>query len=460
MKNKHYTIFCILLLGSFCSKSQYNFTSITNSHFANTGSYLLPSLLGNHTKVGEFYFAAPFVGYATNFVSFKDIQQISNSESLSNEYMGSFLRELKQKNKLWLGYDAPLFNVFFNIPKQRKPFLSFALGARSKTDLHIESNPELLRFALQGNKQYAGDWVTLSSSINMLSYNELYVAASGIVPFVLDSSLMLKIKPAIRIRKLWSMAALQMSNASAQVYTAADGSYMDVTTSMLLNMATSVDTPSLSGKFGVGTRLGNSGKGMGVDLGISVSMKENSMLHAGLVDIGSIRFSKNTINYISDATVRYDGFNANQLSSLQDSSFNLESTEELLSPRTTYDEFTVPLGTKLVLNAWYGIGAKKRRRIPYYAHNLYATYIQGFRNLSGSTTIPMLHIGYGYNYKNIVNLGSGVQIGGFSGISIGANASLKANWFKLGLGTNNVISWVTTKSSRTSDVVLLFGVSF
>lgn len=449
------------------SISQINFWELNNPHTANLASSTLPSLVGDHTKVGEFYPFSIQAGFGNNFMDMHDINLLQNSGTLSNEYIDNYLNKTPSKNLFWAGTDIPFFNVFFNVKKKyRKPFLSFGIGARQKTDLSLNFSKELLALAYKGNKQFADQSISLAPSMNLLSYNELFVTASGIIPVIKsDSGLNITIKPAVRVRRLIGLAGVYMPNAALDMYTDPEGKYLDFDANMILHASGYADTPNVFSNSNMNLKpnadlLKGSGKGWGYDLGATATINNRVQLSLSLIDLGSIQFEKNVVNYSKFESFRYDGFHINSISNASDSGFTFSNIKQILQPDETHESFSMPLPTKLILHGNYGFFPKKRRRIPYYVHNVSATYVQGFKNYLSSTTIPMLNIGYTYSYKNIFNAGTGFTFGGLNKIMTSAQMTLKANFFKLGVGTNNILPLITARAGKGTDVHLFLGFSF
>lgn len=72
-------------------QAQFNYTQIHNQQGHNLGASQLPSLLGDDMRTGEIHLLNLYGGFANNFVSAYDLQQLSQSGKLSNEYIDNFL---------------------------------------------------------------------------------------------------------------------------------------------------------------------------------------------------------------------------------------------------------------------------------------------------------------------------------------------------------------------------------
>ncbi len=443
------------------SFSQFNFAQIQNQHTHNLASSQLPSLLGDDIRTGEVHLFSPYIGFANNFISAYDLQQLSGSGKLSNTYIDNILSKVPKQGTVWAGADIPLLNVFFNINKKNhERFLSFGLGMREKIDFNFTLNKDLLSLIYKGNKQFAGETVNLSPSLNFLFYNEYFLAAAGQFKlFKSDSShSLITIKPAVRLRYLNGIASIYMPKTNIDMYTDPEGRYINLTTQLEANMSSAVDTPDVESVIGDVNlnSLKGAGKGFGIDIGAGVTLMENLQVHAALIDIGSINFTRNTVNYTKNDTYTYDGVDFNE----KGDDITAAEMEDLIQPEKSYKSYKQQLPTRLVLSGFYGLGQKTKRRVPYYVHNVSFTYVQGFRNYLSSTNRPTLNIGYAYNFMNLVNTGIGFTFGGLNKIQGGAQLGLRLGAIKLGLASNNLLPIVTSKSGRGTDFNMYFGFYF
>lgn len=441
--------------------AQFNYSHINNQHAHNLGSSQLPSLLGSDMRTGEIYIANLYTGFANSFVSAYDIQQLSNSGKLTNEYIDNFLKKVPNQATLWAGADLPLFNVFFNVNKKaREPFLSFGIGARQKIDFNFNLNKDLLSLVYKGNKQFADQTVNLSPSINMLYYNEYFLAVAGQIK-VPDFGIFktIAVRPAARFRMLNGMASIHMPDSRIDMYTQPDGRYIDLTTSLTANMSASVDTPDVETSFGDDFSLQSlkrSGRGFGMDLGVGVSVLDRFKVHVGVIDMGSINFTRNVVNYTKNATYTYDGINLND----KGEAIDLGGFEDLIQPEKSYNSYKMPLPTRFVLSGSYLMGKRARRKVTYYKHNATFTYVQGFSNYLSATKRPALNLGYSYSAGNLVNAGLNFTLGGLNKVMGGGHLSFRLGAVKLALVSNNLLPIVSARAGRGTDFNLFFGFYF
>ncbi len=459
--NKHF----LLIIGLVCSgqllKAQFNFAQIQNQQTHNLAAAQLPSLLGDDTKNLEVYLFNPYLGFANNVIAAADIEQLSGSGNLSNAYLDDLLAKMPKQGTVWAGADIPLLNVFFNINKKgNTPFLSFGLGMREKIDFNLNLNKDLLSLVYKGNKQFAGQTINLSPSVNFLFYNEYFLAAAGNFQVKVPGSKikLIGVKPALRLRYLTGLASVYMPDASIDMYTDPEGRFIRMQTKLEANMSSSVDTPDVESTLGDVklSSMKGPGKGFGIDLGVGVTLLDRLQLHAALTDIGRIRFTKNTINYRKNASYTYEGVNLDE----NEEDISTSDFEQLIQPEKTYESYDQGLPTRFILSGFYGSGKKTRRKVDYYAHNVSFTYVQGFKNYLSATVHPAFNIAYAYNLKNMLNIGLGFTFGGLNKIQTGAQMGLRLGAVKLGFASNNLLPLIDSRSGRGTDFNAYLGFYF
>ncbi|QLH45377.1 MAG: hypothetical protein HWD58_07035 [Bacteroidota bacterium] len=113
--------FFFCFLGKFPLNAQLNYYTFGDPHLANQASENLPSLLGDHTKTGEFYPVTLYTGFTNNFIRASDLSAFSAQTEISREDMDAYLGKLKPVNQFWAGYNAPCFSSFLMCPKTANP---------------------------------------------------------------------------------------------------------------------------------------------------------------------------------------------------------------------------------------------------------------------------------------------------------------------------------------------------
>lgn len=446
---------------TFASNAQYNFGQINNPHTHNLASAQLPSLLGDDLKSGEFHLLNMYAGFGNNIVSAGDLMTLSESGNLSNEFIDGFLARTPKQAAVWAGVDLPLLNIFFQVKKKNKPFLFFGLGMRQKIDINATLNKDLLTLIYKGNKGFAGQTVNLSPSLNMLYSNEYFLSLAGQISLPdIGTIKTLSVRPAARFRLINGIAGLSMPDAHIDMYTDPEGRYIDFSTNLQANLASAVDTPDIQSTFGELSpgSFRSAGRGFGMDLGVGMMALGRIRVHLGLLDIGSVRFTRNAVNYTRTSSYRYEGIDLNGAE--EGNSLSTGNLVELIQPEKTYQPFIMVLPTKFVFSGAYLMKKKTRRRVDYFTHHLQLTYVQGFRNYLNASQAPTLNIGYSYNLANVISPGVHVTMGGLNGLMAGAQMGFRLGMFKMGLGSNNLLPLINSSSGRGTDANLYFGYYF
>ncbi len=458
---KRSALLVLVLASSLTSIAQFNFSRIHNQQMHNMASADLPSLLGDDIRTAEIFLPSIYAGFANNMISAGLLREFTNPNSSIDSLADRYVRDFPKTGTVWAGADIPVFSVFFNVNKKgREPFLSFGMGVRTRADLNLNLDKNLISLLYNGNKQFAGETVNLAPSINLLATNETFLAvALRIKPFQIDSKHVITVKPAIRLRRISGLANINMINSSLDMYTDPNGEFIRFNSVLQANMATIGDTPSVSG-FGENLDMSNMlkapGRGLGIDVGVGVKLNKNIQAHVGIVDIGSIHFKRNVANYSSKGEIVYDGVDLNN----PEESFSTAKLEDLLDPEITHNAYKTPLPTRLVMSGSYLMKEKTRRGVTYFKHNVTAIYVQGFRNYLSTTSTPALNVGYSYNLANMVNTGLHMTVGGLNGFMTGAHLGFRLGAVKFGFASNNMFPILYKQGGRGTDLNLWFGFYF
>lgn len=153
---------------------------------------------------------------------------------------------------------------------------------------------------------------------------------------------------------------------------------------------------------------------------------------------------------------RWEGYDLNQSI---DTLFNLDKILDLDSAMSAYD---VTIGTKISAHASYGFGKSRtfKKRCTYYPHNVSVFFLQGFRNYLNTSATPLLSLGYSYRYKNVINAGTNVSVGGNIGFGLGAHLNFSLGPLQMGLASNSLVGLVNRYMARSLDLQLFSSISF
>ncbi len=457
---KKLTLSALLASSAFCANAQLDIGALQDAHNASNAARHMPTYLGDRFSRFQINILNPYVSIGSNFATVADAKEYLTADKITSTLIGNTISKLNsQENMIAGSVDIAIVNAAFNINNRKgNKALSIGFGVNERVELSTVFNQETLQLAYNGNKQFAGQTVELAPRFNGLAYTEYYVAAAyNIRPR--NSEVV--IKPAVRISYLSGQASVQMVKAnSITLYTEPDGRYLDFGLNYNINTSLGDDSVKLTGSsFNVNDKSfkAGAGSGIGMDLGLRISPRPGILLNAGIMDIGSIRFTKNTTNIYNHSSYRYEG---QELSFTENQSIDLDSLSEFARPLYSYQDYRVELPTKLVLSGSIGLGRVEGRSGSYYPHTLCGMYVQGFANYLTATTVPYVAVGYTHSFLGILNIGANAGVGGLWGGNIGLLASLKAGPFLFGLHSNNVLPLVAPSAGRGADVGMLLGLAF
>lgn len=201
-----------------------------------------------------------------------------------------------------------------------------------------------------------------------------------------------------------------------------------------------------------------SGYGLGIDFGVNIHVKEllglkNIKLGFSVTDIGSIKWKKNTYEYIYDGNFAVtDITSQGQLDSLRD---------RIKGTKTPAGEFSTALPTTIRLGAMYKLFGKQSKDSASIHENLEIAnfsieLIQGLNRNFGSATTPVLALGAELNILNFISPRAGIAIGGNDKFIAGFGVGLDFGAFDLDIGTNNILGVMQLKkTSRMSGGISL-----
>ncbi len=442
------------------ARAQLNMGAIQDAHNSANASRHLPTYLGDHFDRFQVSVLNPYVSVGSNFASYQNARDMLQADRLGNSLIAGTLADANpENNTIAASLDLSVVNFALNI-RSRAGRKLFSLGAGVNERIEVSStfNRELLLLAAYGNKQFAGQTVNIMPRFNGMAFTEWYLAGSAnIAP--LYSNLI--IRPAIRLSYLSGQAGVQMrKDNTLGMFTEQDGRYLDFDLNYRVNAALGVDSLRLEGNsFNVNDKSlrGGSGSGFGMDLAVRVSPMAGLSFNLGIMDIGSIRFRNSVTNMYNTSRYRYDGttidFDGNH-------SLSLDSVASLAKPNYSHDAFTMALPTKLVISGNYGLKPHNSGNRTWYSHQLNFLYLQGFDNYLTSTLRPLFSVGYTYSFADMLNLGVNAGAGGIYGASLGALASLKLGALRLGISSNNIISFLAPASGHGADAGILLGLAF
>jgi len=203
----------------------------------------------------------------------------------------------------------------------------------------------------------------------------------------------------------------------------------------------------------------NNGSGFGIDLGLALFVGKKLEFNMSLLDIGSVSYNANTTSYSKSGTYVYEGaiisqlFGGSQFSGIDAS---------IYEPVKKFNEsFSVALPTRLLLQAEYKMPKIGQSDREYVSNAIFVTYVQGFKNIPGTTTKPYMSIAYNHDFHKHFDAGLLVGAGGLTNFNIGAFGSVNIlNTVKIGIGSDNLTALIIPSAGYGGDISLNVSVSF
>ncbi|MFN3405493.1 MAG: DUF5723 family protein [Cytophagaceae bacterium] len=441
-----------LLIAAFTLSSVYTFaqnnigTRYGNHNDLNASKYQPSELdLGDrHGQIGFNY----YLWMGNTAFDYKTSNDIYQTGEINNKDIDKMISRLSKNNLFGVGQDYQVLGVAFQLRTESDKRFDVSLSLVDKFALSFLYTDNFMKFALKGNKQFAGQTVNLGPTTVNLSHSREYVVGTAFP--ILGNEKTLGIRAGLRAKYIQGIAALYMPKGNANMHTEKDGRYIDfsydydVYTSGLKNFSA----------------FNFNGSGYGFDAGMTFYLGKNLQVVTSLLDVGSIYYNNNTTNYQNQGGSRYEGLVISNL--FGNTRFESDSAQQVFQPNINQNKsFRMPLGTKLCIE-----GEIKTPRIgkddrEFVSNAIFFTYIQGFNNMPGATTRPFFSVGYNHDFHRVFDGGIMGSIGGFNRYGLGAFLTLKlGKSVKFGLSSDNLVAFVMPEYGTGIDVATNFSISF
>jgi hypothetical protein len=349
----------------------------------------------------------------------------SLSESLVLDIDG-FHNSLKETNAIQQNFSMPLFYMGI---RSKKSFFSFGITEKEMARFTFDKN--LITFIKDGNAPYMGKNFDLGNlDMDAYHYREF---AFGFSKEVVKN----KLTVGAKAKLLYGKFAVQTQRMNLKVETAADGSYLNLSSEMNINISGPVtpeyDTDNYFNNLNTdnmepGTYLMQKGNmGTAFDLGAVYKLTPKITFSGSIVDIGKISFKKDNVNLNHVSTYKWEGIDFSH--SLDESKADyvdpadlmdteLKKLESNFKPKKSEfnaEAFDMSLPTKIYLGGTYSVsdhlgfgvldclynnGAISRNSLTFSANTL----LGNFFSLTGSYSM----IG---NSNNNLGLGLAIRLG-------------------------------------------------
>lgn len=399
MKNNFIYILCVLV---FAAKAQYN------TEFSNYGH------MGRSVSVNLDFDAG------SNGMSAGLINKLVYGGYIDNDLKKSSSRYLRAKNNFGinLNYNACAF------VKGNSKF-DWLIGFKNQEILNATYTSDFYNLMFYGNQSYKGLTANLAgSNVNALRFQEVKV---GVILHKFDS--VAKIGVSLSFIKGEQLFFLK-ANKGSSLFTSGDGS--EIVFNSNFSMAISDTNNKKLTSF--------NGIGAGADVYFETPYKskigKKSVLIVNANNIGFIHWRNNSVQYNSDSTLRFSGYQINNILDLKDSTLNRINSDSLLRSLTNArrEEFNVNIPTNLLII----------NRI--YFGNQAFCLSTGFRHIFNANYVPYVFIEPEYKVKN-VTFGLHTGYGGYVRLNVGASVAWSSKQWFLKLGSNSLQGYLSPNFS-------------
>lgn len=359
-------------------------------------------------------------GFAVNDLIHKGTGSLADSLVLDIE---GFHNSLSETNSILQHFSVPLFYLGI---RNKKSF--FSIGVTEKGMTRFSFDKSLITFLKDGNAPYVGQNFDLGNlDMDVFQYSELALGYSG---EVINDKLTVGVKAKVLLGKY----AMQTERMSLKVETAADGTSLNLSSDMQVNLSAPLRVEyDADGYFSnlsdediepIDVMMQTGNVGMAFDLGAVYKLSPEITLSGSIIDLGKLSFKNDLINLNHTSDYKWEGVDFSN--SIDESGTDYVNPADLAESETdkltnafspkksdfSSEAFSMSLPTKIYLGGTYAFNDRfscgllnrfyKGGNISQNTVTLSAnTLIGKFLSLTGSYSM----IGKSYN-----NLGLGMAI--------------------------------------------------
>lgn len=383
------------------------------------------------------------VGYLNNAFGVEDLLR-KNNDSVYFD-INRFYKKLHKRNFINLDNQTSVLSIGF---RAKKWYVAFDVSER--TDFMFRYNKDLFTFIKDGNAGYLGQ---------TMDFGKLGLNGSAYIEFALGLSKKVndKLTVGARAKYLMGVANVDMTDSKMGIYTAADGSTINLYSQQNIRASApvqlqykedqngyvdwdsfDVDTDDL----GISSFLNTKNSGFAMDFGGEYKLNEKIKLYASLTDLGFIRWGSNNYNFYQNTSFEWNGADASNSINKDNNNYKeldqafddlVDSLKDNFRLRQSSGSYVTMLNPKLYLGATYELNKM------FNVGGLFkATLMDGmfYPSLTASANARLLRnvsasVSYSIMPGNYVNLGAGItaKLGPFQLYVVTDNA-LGANYTK------------------------------
>lgn len=424
-----------------------------SSFFTLAGSRYEPAILGDdhdniHVSVINAYLWA-----GNNTFTIADIETMAAGD-LTKDDIDGLIDKLKDNNRLGFGTTLEPLNVGVRINRgDDKELFTVSAGFATRFEANLLYPNELFQLFWKGNKQYAGQTIEFPFAVNATLSNEYTVGVAMPLPININENF--EFRGGLRLKYIQGMFAAYTEKAEATMFTEQDGKYIDLGYDYKFHTTFDYLGDSTSSGSSPSFKPGDApGQGFAFDLGFSGHYKERWFANVNVLDIGSVKYKgENNLTLSNDGNIRFEGVGVNN--PLNEGRRELDTAfTEIVNgaQKERGQDFTMPYPQRLRFHGSYKIPKEDKNGDTYYQHSIGATVIQGFKDVGNATKSTYLAAAYTYNLKSHFEVGTNFGFRGYNIAEIGFFMAVRAGFFRMGIGSGNLIGAFAKKIATGGDV--------
>lgn len=362
---------------------------------------------------------------------------LSDGNTINEASKDQIMGQVEDGFTLSAGYRLDLAQVNIKLGGKTWGFyLSDYLGANANIN-----SPNTIGLILRGNGPYAGQTVSDENSTASFYQARGLGAATS---FAFGE----KVNLGVRVNLLQGMRMFQLDNAEYTLFTAANGTEIDLDANYSFS-----STPD----FGNTGLFAFNGFGASVDLGLLVDLNEKMQLEAAVNDLGTISFTTDTKSRV----VKLEDFSGIFIDNiLQDSVGQLvenqaDSLVNLVLPDSARGNTSLMMPMSLRLGFRYQLSEKGQ---------LAATVVYNPLKVGAYTPTPVINVAYQHEVVTGLRLGVNAYYGGICGYGFGAMGTYRIQAGTTGIdllaGSDNLMGFLVPNSARGMNLFAGVGVAF
>ncbi len=313
----------------------------------------------------------------------------------------------------------------------KHPKYSYLIGFEDHRIFNSSFSKDFYQLLFYGNKPFLGETKNLSlSSINSLRFQELKL---GFIWHKIDTTA--KAGVSISILKGQQLFYIKTKEGSS-LYTNLDGT--ELIFNSKFNMALS-DTSKIQNPFDY------SGIGASADIFFETpyvsKIGKGSLLTVNANNIGFLHWFDNSVQYNSDSTFKFSGYQIDNLLDLQDSTLASINRDSVIKVTTNArkESFNVNIPTNLLII----------NKIRFTSKFVLGT---GFRYLFNSNFKPYFFIDSEYELTSKFSSTMHIAYGGYSKLNIGLAFIFNTPSFYFKIGSNSLQGFISPKNTYGQGV--------